>query len=41
VTAEVISDELVSRGVDTAARTTADAAREVLRAAARPRTSRP
>jgi sugar phosphate isomerase/epimerase len=41
VTAEVISDELVSRGVDTAARTTAEAAREVLRAAARPRTSRP
>jgi sugar phosphate isomerase/epimerase len=40
VTAEVISDELVSRGVDTAARTTAEAAREVLRAA-RPRTSRP
>jgi sugar phosphate isomerase/epimerase len=41
VTVEVISDELVSRGVDTAALTTADAAREVLRAAARPRTSRP
>ena len=38
VTAEVISDELVSRGVDTAARTTADAARDVLTAAARPRT---
>ena len=41
VTAEVISDELVSRGVVTAARTTADAAREVLRIAAQPRTSRP
>lgn len=41
VTAEVISHELVSRGVDTAARTTADAAREVLTAAARPRTARP
>ena len=35
VTAEVISDELVSRGVDTAAQITADAAREVLTAAAR------
>jgi sugar phosphate isomerase/epimerase len=34
VTAEVISNELVSRGVDTAAHTTANAAREVLRAAA-------
>jgi sugar phosphate isomerase/epimerase len=41
VTAEVISDKLVSRGVVTAARTTADAAREVLRIAAQPRTSRP
>jgi len=41
VTAEVISDELVSRGVVTAARTTADAAREVLRITAQPRTSRP
>ena len=40
VTAEVISDELVSRGVDTAAQITADAAREVLTAAARPRTAR-
>ena len=34
VTVEVISDELVSRGVHTAARSTADAAREVLRTAA-------
>lgn len=40
VTAEVISDELVSRGVDTAAQITAAAAREVLTAAARPRTAR-
>jgi sugar phosphate isomerase/epimerase len=32
---EVISDELVARGVDAAARVTADAAREVLAAAAR------
>jgi len=32
---EVISDELVARGVDVAARVTADAAREVLAAAAR------
>jgi sugar phosphate isomerase/epimerase len=40
VTAEVISDELVSRGVDTAAQITADAAREVLTATARPRTAR-
>jgi sugar phosphate isomerase/epimerase len=38
VTAEVISDDLVSRGVDTAAQITADAAREVLTAAARSRT---
>jgi sugar phosphate isomerase/epimerase len=41
VTAEVISDELVSRGVDSAARITADAAREVLSAAAQPRNSHP
>jgi sugar phosphate isomerase/epimerase len=41
VTAEVISDDLVSHGVDNAARTTADAAREVLTAAAQPRTPRP
>jgi sugar phosphate isomerase/epimerase len=40
VTAEVISDELVSRGVDTAAQITADAARDVLTAAARRRTVR-
>ena len=38
VTVEVISDDLVSHGVDSAARTTADAAREVLTAAAQPRT---
>jgi sugar phosphate isomerase/epimerase len=41
VTAEVISNELVSRGVDTAAQTTADAAREVLRVAAQPWAPRP
>jgi sugar phosphate isomerase/epimerase len=41
VTVEVISDELVSRGVVTAAHTTADAAREVLRTAAQPPTPRP
>lgn len=35
VAVEVISDELVARGVDVAARVTADAAREVLAAAAR------
>jgi sugar phosphate isomerase/epimerase len=40
VTAEVISDELVSRGVDTAAQITADAACDVLTAAARRRTVR-
>jgi sugar phosphate isomerase/epimerase len=39
VTAEVISDDLVSRGVDTAAQITADASREVLTAAARSRES--
>ena len=38
VTAEVISEDLVSHGVDSAARATADAARDVLTAAARPRT---
>lgn len=36
VTVEVISDDLVARGVDTAARTTAEAAREVLLDAASP-----
>jgi sugar phosphate isomerase/epimerase len=41
VTAEVISDELVSRGVDTAARITADATRAVLTAADRTRTRDP
>ena len=39
VTAEVISEELVSRGVDIAAQTTADATRQVLAAAAPTRTS--
>jgi sugar phosphate isomerase/epimerase len=36
MTVEVISDELVARGVDVAARVTADAAREVLAAANKP-----
>ena len=40
VAVEVISDELVGLGVDVAAQTAADAAREVLTAAARPRTVR-
>ncbi|HEY5844668.1 MAG TPA: hypothetical protein VIU87_24960, partial [Mycobacterium sp.] len=35
MTVEVISDELVARGVDVAAHVTADAAREVLTAAAK------
>ena len=35
MTVEVISDELVARGVDVAAQVTADAAREVLRSAAK------
>jgi sugar phosphate isomerase/epimerase len=41
VTAEVISDELVLRGVATAAQITADAAREVLTTAAQTRTPQP
>ena len=36
VAVEVISDDLVSRGVDVAAHTCADAAREVLRVAGQP-----
>ena len=39
VTAEVISDDLVSRGIDSAAQITADAAREVLTAAAQTQAS--
>jgi sugar phosphate isomerase/epimerase len=41
LTIEVISDELVSHGVVTAAHTTADAAREVLLTAAQPQTPGP